>query len=56
VRAVGRAVGANNIAWLIPCHRVILSTGIIHNYRWGERQKQLLVGFERALAQVPRES
>jgi AraC family transcriptional regulator of adaptative response/methylated-DNA-[protein]-cysteine methyltransferase len=54
VRAVGRAVGANNISWLIPCHRVILATGIIHNYRWGVRQKQILVGFEAALAQVPR--
>ncbi len=50
VRAVGRAVGANHISWLIPCHRVILSTGIIHNYRWGVRQKQLLVDFEAALA------
>jgi AraC family transcriptional regulator of adaptative response/methylated-DNA-[protein]-cysteine methyltransferase len=49
VRAVGRAVGANHLAWLIPCHRVILSTGIIHNYRWGVRQKQLLVDFEAAL-------
>jgi AraC family transcriptional regulator of adaptative response/methylated-DNA-[protein]-cysteine methyltransferase len=50
IRAVGRAVGANHISWLIPCHRVILSTGIIHNYRWGVRQKQLLVDFEAALA------
>jgi AraC family transcriptional regulator, regulatory protein of adaptative response / methylated-DNA-[protein]-cysteine methyltransferase len=52
VRAVGRAVGANNIAWLIPCHRVILATGILHNYRWGARQKQVLVGFEAALARA----
>jgi AraC family transcriptional regulator of adaptative response/methylated-DNA-[protein]-cysteine methyltransferase len=52
VRAVGRAVGANNISWLIPCHRVILATGIIHNYRWGVRQKQVLVGFEAALARA----
>jgi AraC family transcriptional regulator of adaptative response/methylated-DNA-[protein]-cysteine methyltransferase len=52
VRAVGRAVGANSISWLIPCHRVILATGIIHNYRWGVRQKQILVGFEAALAQA----
>ncbi len=51
VRAVGRAVGANNISWLIPCHRVILSTGIIHNYRWGVRQKQILTAFEAAVAQ-----
>jgi AraC family transcriptional regulator of adaptative response/methylated-DNA-[protein]-cysteine methyltransferase len=53
VRAVGRAVGANNISWLIPCHRVILATGIIHNYRWGVRQKQILVGFEAGLAGAP---
>ncbi len=52
VRAVGSAVGRNNISWLIPCHRVILSTGIMHNYRWGVRQKQILVGFETALAQA----
>ncbi len=52
VRAVGRAVGANNISWLIPCHRVILSTGIIHNYRWGVTQKRILVDFEAALAEA----
>jgi AraC family transcriptional regulator of adaptative response/methylated-DNA-[protein]-cysteine methyltransferase len=50
VRAVGRAVGANNISWLIPCHRVILATGIIHNYRWGVRQKRILTAFEAAVA------
>jgi AraC family transcriptional regulator of adaptative response/methylated-DNA-[protein]-cysteine methyltransferase len=48
-RAVGHAIGRNNISWLIPCHRVILSTGVIHNYRWGVRQKQLLNSFEGAL-------
>ena len=48
-RAVGRAVGRNNVAWLIPCHRVIRSTGIIHNYRWGTAQKQVLTSFESAL-------
>jgi AraC family transcriptional regulator, regulatory protein of adaptative response / methylated-DNA-[protein]-cysteine methyltransferase len=51
VRAVGAAVGRNNIAWLIPCHRVILSTGVIHNYRWGTTQKQKLLTLESALAQ-----
>jgi AraC family transcriptional regulator of adaptative response/methylated-DNA-[protein]-cysteine methyltransferase len=49
-RAVGRAIGRNNISWLIPCHRVILGTGIMHNYRWGVRQKQILTSFEGALA------
>ena len=42
VRAVGGAVGKNNISWLIPCHRVILSSGVMHNYRWGVRQKKIL--------------
>jgi AraC family transcriptional regulator of adaptative response/methylated-DNA-[protein]-cysteine methyltransferase len=50
VRAVGAAVGRNNISWLIPCHRVILSTGVIHNYRWGTAQKQKLLTLESALA------
>jgi AraC family transcriptional regulator of adaptative response/methylated-DNA-[protein]-cysteine methyltransferase len=51
-RAVGRAVGSNNIAWLIPCHRVILSTGLIHNYRWGVAQKRVLTTFEAALEEA----
>jgi AraC family transcriptional regulator of adaptative response/methylated-DNA-[protein]-cysteine methyltransferase len=51
-RAVGRAVGSNNISWLIPCHRVILNTGIIHNYRWGVAQKRVLTTFEAALEQA----
>jgi AraC family transcriptional regulator of adaptative response/methylated-DNA-[protein]-cysteine methyltransferase len=52
VRAVGRAIGANNVAWLIPCHRIILSTGLIHNYRWGTHQKRLLTTFEAALTKA----
>ena len=51
-RAVGRAIGSNNISWLIPCHRVILSTGIMHNYRWGVAQKRVLTTFEAALEQA----
>ncbi len=50
VRAVGSAVGRNNISWLIPCHRVILSTGVMHNYRWGVRQKKILNALEGAIA------
>ncbi len=33
-RAVGGAVGANLISYLIPCHRVIQSSGAFGNYRW----------------------
>jgi AraC family transcriptional regulator of adaptative response/methylated-DNA-[protein]-cysteine methyltransferase len=50
VRAVGAAIGRNNISWLIPCHRVILSTGVIHNYRWGVAHKRRLLAVEAALA------
>lgn len=45
-RAVGRAVGANRIALLIPCHRVITSDGRIGGYRWGERTKRALLARE----------
>jgi len=38
-RAVGAAVGANPIAWLIPCHRVIRASGLIGHYRWGQERK-----------------
>jgi AraC family transcriptional regulator of adaptative response/methylated-DNA-[protein]-cysteine methyltransferase len=34
-RAVGTAVGANPVAYLIPCHRVIRETGAIGEYHWG---------------------
>ena len=47
-RAVGNAVGANPIAWLIPCHRVIRERGAFGNYRWGERRKAAMLGWEAA--------
>ncbi|QQG37087.1 MAG: methylated-DNA--[protein]-cysteine S-methyltransferase [Micavibrio aeruginosavorus] len=45
-RAVGGAVGANPISLLIPCHRVIQSTGIIENYGWGTPRKKLILALE----------
>ncbi len=45
-RAVGNAVGANPVAYLIPCHRVIRATGIIGGYRWGVARKQAMLGWE----------
>lgn len=45
-RAVGGAVGANPIAFLIPCHRVIRGDGALGGYRWGEARKQLLLAEE----------
>lgn len=49
-RAVGAAVGANMISLLIPCHRVILASGVVHNYRWGAPRKRALLALERAAA------
>lgn len=46
-RAVGSAIGANPIGYLIPCHRVIRSTGLMDtNYRWGAARKLAMIGSE----------
>ncbi|GJQ29355.1 MAG: hypothetical protein HBSAPP03_12390 [Phycisphaerae bacterium] len=48
VRAVGAANGANPIAIVIPCHRVIASDGSLHGYGGGLERKRWLLGFEGA--------
>lgn len=45
-RAVGTAIGSNPVAFLIPCHRVIQSSGNIGGYMWGPDRKQLMIGWE----------
>lgn len=47
-RAVGNAVGANPIAYLIPCHRVIRKSGIVDAYRWGATRKKAMLAWESA--------
>ena len=47
-RAVGQAVGANPISLIIPCHRVILKSGVIHSYRWGSDRKRTILAIEQA--------
>lgn len=47
-RAVGGAVGANPVAVLIPCHRVIRQSGALGGYRWGETRKHALHAWESA--------
>ncbi|RVU34259.1 methylated-DNA--[protein]-cysteine S-methyltransferase [Hwanghaeella grinnelliae] len=46
-RAVGTAVGANPISWLIPCHRVIRNSGMLGGYRWGLPRKLAMMGWEQ---------
>lgn len=45
-RAVGNAVGANPVALLIPCHRVIRQSGALGGYRWGSAKKQMVQTWE----------
>jgi AraC family transcriptional regulator of adaptative response/methylated-DNA-[protein]-cysteine methyltransferase len=52
-RAVGSAVAANPIAYLIPCHRVIRATGAAGDYHWGRLRKRILLGVEGARAAGP---
>ncbi len=46
VRAVATAIANNNIAYLIPCHRVINKSGKIGQYRWGSQRKIKLIDWE----------
>ena len=41
-------MAGNDIALLIPCHRVIRESGEIGEYRWGATRKALLLGWEQA--------
>lgn len=54
-RAVGRAVGANPLAWLIPCHRVIAQSGALTGYHWGLPVKRAMLAWEAARAETQAE-
>ncbi|MDN5202682.1 methylated-DNA--[protein]-cysteine S-methyltransferase [Fulvivirgaceae bacterium BMA10] len=51
-RAVGTAIGDNPVAFLIPCHRVIQSTGSFGQYHWGSNRKTAMIGWEASKAQA----
>ena len=52
VRAVGTAIGRNPVAFLIPCHRVIRTTGALGGYRWGVSRKRAMLAWETGRASV----
>jgi len=45
-RAVGSALGANPVAWLIPCHNVLRGDGTLGGYRWGEERKRAMLAWQ----------
>ena len=47
-RAVGTAIGDNPVAFLIPCHRIIQSSGALGGYHWGPVRKAAIIGWEAA--------
>jgi len=50
-RAIGNALAANPLAYLIPCHRVIRRTGAFNDYRWGTERKLAIIAWEAARAE-----
>ena len=52
---VGAAIGANPIALIVPCHRVIGSNGDLKGYAWGLHRKRWLLEHEKALTPETRE-
>ncbi|WKW13334.1 methylated-DNA--[protein]-cysteine S-methyltransferase [Pseudogemmatithrix spongiicola] len=50
-RAVGAAVGANPVSYLIPCHRVIRASGELGGYAWGVERKKVMLRREAMLTE-----
>lgn len=46
---IGAANGANPIALVVPCHRVIASNGELKGYAWGLHRKRWLLAHEKAM-------
>ena len=52
-RAVGNAVGSNPVAWLIPCHNVLLKDGSLGGYRWGADRKRAMLAWQTLHPRAP---
>lgn len=51
-RAAASAVAQNNLALLVPCHRVVHTIGNTHKYRWGAKLKKTLLEWEKEAAKT----
>lgn len=51
-RAVGSAVGANPVSFLVPCHRVVRTSGALGGYHWGLPRKAAMLEWETAQAKL----
>jgi AraC family transcriptional regulator, regulatory protein of adaptative response / methylated-DNA-[protein]-cysteine methyltransferase len=49
-RPVGAAVGRNPISFVVPCHRVLGSTGALTGYHWGLTRKRAILGWETGVS------
>ncbi|MCO6187463.1 bifunctional helix-turn-helix domain-containing protein/methylated-DNA--[protein]-cysteine S-methyltransferase [Rhizobium sp. L1K21] len=49
-RAVGAAVGANPISFVVPCHRAVGKSGALTGYHWGLTRKRAMLGWEAGKA------
>lgn len=49
-RAIGSGIGSNNIAIVIPCHRVVCSNGTLSGYKWSTSLKRKLLEREHVYA------
>ncbi|RYE64820.1 bifunctional helix-turn-helix domain-containing protein/methylated-DNA--[protein]-cysteine S-methyltransferase [Rhizobium sp. NFR12] len=45
-RAVGAAIGANPISFVVPCHRAVAKNGALTGYHWGLTRKRAILGWE----------
>ena len=46
VRSIATAIGKNPLCWLIPCHRVLRSSGELGGYHWGLNIKRKMLTYE----------
>jgi AraC family transcriptional regulator, regulatory protein of adaptative response / methylated-DNA-[protein]-cysteine methyltransferase len=45
-RAVGAAIGANPLSFVVPCHRAVGKSGALTGYHWGLTRKRAILGWE----------